>query len=159
MKEEVAKVSRYSNALMIVTSIHHVYGAVVYDTPWRLHILMVSIPVIIFTVAGSNFLIKREVPGKNLLLLLYWSIILIFSVILIGGYEGVYNHALKNVFFFSGASEPVLDKMFPSSMYVMPNNFLFELTGVMQAVILVPLLVQMARMLKELKGTILPMRG
>jgi len=90
---------------------------------------------------------------------LYWSIILIFSIILIGGYEGVYNHALKNVFFFSGASETILDKMFPPSMYVMPNNFLFELTGVMQAAIFVPLLIQMARLSKKLKGTIVAMRG
>ena len=159
MKEEVAKVSLYSNTLMIVTSIHHVYGAVVYHTPWRLHILMVSIPVIIFTLAGSKFLIKREFPGKNLLLWFYWSIILIFSIMLIGGYEGVYNHALKNVFFFLGASEAIFDKMFPPSMYVMPNNFLFELTGVMQAVIFVPLLIQMARLSKKLKGTIMAMRG
>ena len=159
MKEEVAKVSLYSNTLMIVTSIHHVYGAVVYHTPWRLHILMVSIPVIIFTLAGSKFLIKREFPGKNLLLWFYWSIILIFSIMLIGGYEGVYNHAVKNVFFFLGASEAIFDKMFPPSMYVMPNNFLFELTGVMQAVIFVPLLIQMARLSKKLKGTILAIRG
>jgi hypothetical protein len=159
MKEEVAKSSLYSNALMIITSIHHVYGAVVYHTPWRLHILMVSIPVIIFTLVGSHFLTKREFLGKNLLLVLYWSIILIFSIILIGGYEGVYNHALKNVFFFSGASETILDKMFPPSMYVMPNNFLFELTGVMQAAIFVPLLIQMARLSKKLKGTIVAMRG
>jgi len=159
MKEEVAKVSLYSNALMVATSVHHVYGAVVYNTPWRLHILMVSIPVIVFTVVGNNFLTKREFVWKNLLLLLYWSMILIFSVILIGGYEGVYNHALKNVFFFFGASEPILTKMFPPSMYVMPNNFLFEVTGVMQAVILVPLLVQMAKLSKKLKGTILALLG
>jgi hypothetical protein len=159
MKEEVAKVCRYSNALMILTSIHHVYGAVVYNTPWRLHILMMSMPVIIFTLVGSNFLIRREFRGKILLLLFYWFIILIFSVILIGGFEGVYNHALKNVFFFSGASETILDKMFPPSVYVMPNNFLFELTGVMQAVIFVPLLIQMTRLSKKIKGTIVAMRG
>jgi len=159
MKEEVAKVSLYSNALLIVTSIHHVYGAVVYNTPWRLHILMVSIPVIILTLAGNYFLTRREFPQKNFLLLLYCSIILIFSIILIGGYEGVYNHALKNAFYFSGVSEGVLVKMFPPSMYVMPNNFLFELTGVMQAVIFVPLLLRMARLSKKLKGTILAMRG
>ena len=159
MKGEVAKVSLYSNALMIVTSIHHVYGAVVYNTPWRLHILMVSIPVLIFTLVVSHFLIKREFPGKNLLLLFFWTIILIFSVVLIGGYEGVYNHALKNVFFFSETSETILDKMFPSSMYVMPDDFLFELTGVLQAVIFVPLLVQMAQLSKKLKEKILAIRG
>ena len=159
MKGEVAKVSLYSNALMIVTSIHHVYGAVVYNTPWRLHILMVSIPVLIFTLVVSHFLIKREFLGKNLLLLFFWTIILIFSVILIGGYEGVYNHALKNVFFFSETSETILDKMFPPSMYVMPDDFLFELTGVLQAVIFVPLLVQMAQLSKKLKRKVLAIRG
>ena len=159
MKEEVAKVSLYSNALMVVTSVHHVYGAVIYNTPWRLHILMVSIPVIVFTVIGNNFLIKHEFSWKNLLLLLYWSIILIFSVILIGGYEGVYNHALKNIFYFFGANETILARLFPPSVYVMPNNFLFELTGVMQAVIFVPLLGQMAKLSRKLKGTLLALLG
>ena len=50
MKEEVARVNTFSNALMIVTSIHHIYGAIVYDTPWRLHVLFVSIPVIFLSI-------------------------------------------------------------------------------------------------------------
>jgi hypothetical protein len=112
-----------------------------------------------FTAVVNNFLMKRGFAWKTLLLWFYWSIILIFSVILIGGYEGVYNHALKNVFFFSGASETTLDKMFPLSMYVMPNNFLFELTGVIQAAIFVPLIVHMASLSKKLSGTIQTMRG
>ena len=151
MKEEVAKVSLYSNALMICTSIHHVYGAVVYNTPWRLHILMVSIPVIIFTVIVNNLLMKREYPWKNVLLWFYWSIILIFSCVLIGGYEGVYNHGLKNIFFFSGVDKILLDKLFPPPAYVMPNDLLFEVTGVLQGVIFVPLFVKMLRMLMKLK--------
>jgi hypothetical protein len=149
MKEEVVKVNFYSNVLMILTSIHHIYGAVHYDTPWRLHVLLLSIPMIIFSVITSRFLVQENVNWKKLLAGFYAAIILIFSIILIGGYEGVYNHALKNVLFFSGMSEANLNEMFPPPKYVMPNDFLFESTGVAQATIWVPLLLAFLRLLRK----------
>jgi hypothetical protein len=151
MKEEVARVSLYSNTMMIVTSVHHAYGAVVYDTPWRLHILMMSIPVIIFTVVVNQFLMKREYRWKKLSLWFFGAIILIFSCLSIGGFEGVYNHALKDILFFSGTDKTLLDKLFPPPAYVMPNDFLFEATGVMQAAIFVPLGIKLLELLWKLK--------
>lgn len=149
MKAEVVKVNLYSNVLMILTSIHHIYGAVHYATPWRLHVLLLSIPMIIFSVITTRFLVQENVNWKKLLTWFYATIILIFSIILIGGYEGVYNHALKNVLFFSGTGEATLNEMFPPPKYVMPNDFLVEFTGVAQAIIWVPLLLAFLRLLRK----------
>ena len=149
LKEEVAKINLYSNAMMIATSIHHIYGAVIYHTPWRLHVLIVSMPMIIVSIIASRLLIWRNLSWKTSLLWSYRSIVLIFSVILIGGFEGVYNHLLKNIFFFSGVNKPTLIQMFPPPTYVMPNDVLFEITGVLQAFIFVPLLLIFLRFLKR----------
>ena len=138
MKEEVAKMNLYSNALMVLTTIHHIYGAIIYDTPWRLHVLLLSIPVIIVTLILSWFL-KADRKWNRLLYAANVLIVLIFSVILIGSYEGVYNHVFKNIAYFSGTSKSVLDQLFDPSKYVLPNDFVFEFTGIMQGIVFVPL--------------------
>jgi hypothetical protein len=56
---QVSRIAWCSVALAILTTIHHVYGAVLYDTPWRLHILVMSIPVIILTLILERQLRKK----------------------------------------------------------------------------------------------------
>src|SRR5262249_61137272 len=50
----------------------------------------------------------------------------------IGLFEGGYNHLVKNVLFFGGASRATLDQLFPPPAYEMPNDLWFEVTGVLQ---------------------------
>lgn len=137
MKEEVAKVNFYSNVLMAITSIHHIYGAFIYKTPWRLHVLVISVPLIIFSVVITRWLTQSGL--NKFWQWIFWLVILIFSVALIGAYEGVYNHTFKNLVFFAGLSEDIQHRLFPPPTYVMPDNLLFEVTGIMQAVIFIPL--------------------
>jgi hypothetical protein len=133
-KNELKKVSLYSNVLMGLTSIHHVYGAVIYKTPWRAHVLFISIPVITITIILTRLILRAGNGTQKFLLWLYWVIILCASVLLIGVFEGLYNHVLKNSLFFSGLPEAWMHKIFPSGVYEMPNNIFFEVTGVMQGV-------------------------
>ena len=149
MKEEVARVNLYSNLLMATTSIHHIYGAFVYDTPWRLQVLQISIPVIIFSVAIQWLFIRSRL--KKLWQWIFLLVILIFSVGLIGAYEGVYNHAFKNLVYFSGISEDIQRQLFPPPKYVMPDNLIFEVTGIMQAIIFVPLSRAFIKLSKKMK--------
>jgi hypothetical protein len=58
---------------------------------------------------------------------------------------------LKNVFFFSGADETLLNQMVPPTKYVMPNDFIFEFAGAMQAAIIVPTVLKLARFSKKIK--------
>ncbi len=57
------------------------------------------------------------------------------SIWFIGLYEGVYNHLFKNLLFFAGVNGQTMASLFPPPMYEMPNDFLFELTGVLQALL------------------------
>jgi hypothetical protein len=146
---ELRKVSRYSQALMVLTAIHHVYGAQVYNTPWRLHVLFLSIPVIALTALLERLLLKRGGGFKSILFWLYWSIVLVASIGLIGSFEGMYNHLLKNILFYAGASHDLLLQLFPAPKYEMPNDFWFELTGVMQGGVVVPLVIYFVRLTRK----------
>src|SRR3989337_1628896 len=148
-KAEVTRVSQYSNLLMITTTIHHIYGAVIYNTPWRLHVLLLSIPVVVITVLLTRFLAKREHQDKKILFVIYWLIILVASIGLIGVFEGIYNHAIKDLLFYGGASNETLRQLFPPPKYQMPNDFWFEFTGILQALILMPLTVRFIQLTKN----------
>lgn len=145
MENKVLKqVTMYSAALMALTSIHHAYGAFLYKTPWRMHVLFVSVPVMIVTGVLHLFISKGK--GGWLLKGLYWLITLVPSIALIGLYEGMYNHALKNILYFGGLSHENLVRLFPPPKYELPNDFWFECTGVLQAVAALLLIVHFVRL-------------
>jgi hypothetical protein len=147
---QVTKIAWYSIVLMILTSIHHVYGAIIYSTPWRLHVLIISIPVIALTLLLRWLLFKNESKYRWFLTGFFILITLVPSIGMIGIFEGLYNHVLKNIFFFSGASQNTLQSMFPAPKYEMPNDFIFELTGVLQGFIVVPMIVILTRLASSL---------
>jgi len=142
-------VSKYSNWLMVTTSVHHIYGAYIYDTPERLHVLAISIPVILLTYFFDSYFRKTSPTHKNIMVLAYAAVIFVPSLLLIGVLEGVYNHILKNILYFSNVSEDTIINVFyhfyDAELVEMPNDFLFELTGVAQGVLAIPLALQFFR--------------
>jgi hypothetical protein len=119
-QSRVSRIAWHSVVLAILTTIHHVYGAIIYNTPWRLHILMMSIPVIILTLVLEQQLRKKDGGDKCFKFWAFYFISLVPSLGMIGVFEGIYNHLLT---------------LFPAPTYEMPNDLLFEFTGVMQGVI------------------------
>lgn len=117
---------------LVLTSVHHAYGAVIYGTPWRLHILHFAIPagvaLVVLLLVGSA---RRNKPSGRLSTWAAVAIILVFPVAMIGLYEGAYNHALKNIVYF-GLGEGLARAVFPPPTYEMPNDLVFELTGIAQ---------------------------
>lgn len=115
-----------------LTALHHAYGAWVYNTPWRMHILHEGLLIMIFFFLFTFLFLwlKKKILG---------FIALIVSGIVfglaIGIYEGGYNHLLKNILFFSGAGERVFDALYFAPPYFeLPNDFIFEVTGILQLV-------------------------
>jgi hypothetical protein len=124
----------WSAGTMVMTLVHHLYGAIIYDEPFRLHVAIFAIPVIVVllgTYAGyekvSNILLKK------IFLVIFFTVSILFSVAAIGLYEGGYNHVIKNILYFGGISTEILDQIYPS-VYELPNDFVFELTGIAQFV-------------------------
>ena len=118
----------------LISSVHHWYGAIAYDTPWR---------------AGVTYWIAGSVLVVYSLLFLYWKTatnivgkisiwLFMFSAVIFQAgfvaFECVYSHVLKNILFFSGVSESVLESLYPTPAYHLPDNLFFEITGNLQLV-------------------------
>jgi hypothetical protein len=52
----------------------------------------------------------------------------------LGLFEGGYNHVLKDVLYFGGASPATMTRLSPPPTYEVPNHAFFESTGVLQLI-------------------------
>jgi hypothetical protein len=138
MEKLMRRVMWWALAVLLLTSVHHAYGAYIYDTPWRLHVVFVS-GLTAAALLGSLLAFRRrsaDLSGR----IAFWAfvaVVLVVPVAGIGLFEGGYNHALKNALYFSGASTAVLHRLFPPPTYELPNDAFFEFTGVLQLVLAV----------------------
>ena len=113
----------------IITTFHHFYGAEVYKTPWRRD---VGTNGGIVLLACLIFLYLYKAYRRRVYLLVYLIVNFIVFELGIGLFEGLYNHILKNILFFGGLSFSKWRGLFPAPAYEIPENFLFESTGVLQ---------------------------
>jgi hypothetical protein len=121
--------------VLLLTSVHQVYGAVIYDTPWRLHAVYISAAAA-FVIAALQ-LLQRRYEGRPAGRITRWllaAVITAVPVAMIGAVEGAYNHVAKNALYFSGASLDTLHRLFPPPTYELPNDAVFEITGMLQVV-------------------------
>ncbi len=114
---------------------HHVYGAVRYATPWRHHAAVVAFWVGLALLTA--FLVHRRRRDAPLGRLAGWALLVVavaFPVLVVGLFEGLYNHVAKDVLFLSGAPPSLLASLFPPPRYELPDDVLFEVSGVLQVV-------------------------
>jgi len=120
-----------SIGVLVLTTIHHVYGAAIYATPWRLHIVYIAVPMAV-AIAVLLYAGWRN-PWRRSGRIAGWTGLALavgFAIILIGVYEGGYNHVVKNI--LNLVARPTLQAMCEPPICEMPNDFVFEATGVAQ---------------------------
>lgn len=117
--------------IVILTSIHHIYGAIHYKTPWRLHTLHINIPMLLI-VYLLIFHPPKKIFGSQFIRGLTIAIITIVWICWLGLYEAFYNHLVKNILYFSSEPKGLMSILFPLKIYEMPNDFIFEVTGILQ---------------------------
>jgi hypothetical protein len=134
-RDAAGSAARDALTVLLLTSVHHAYGAYVYDTPWRYHVVLISVPVGL-VILGSLALLRVRPSGLLGALTrgVFVLTVLAMPVLGIGVYEGLYNHVVKNAFYFGGASPAVMARLFPPPTYEMPNDAFFEITGMLQVV-------------------------
>lgn len=144
----VATISVY-----LLTFLHHAYGAWLYKTPWRMHIVYHGLIILLIT---ATLLALYEWRKQKPFLVSYLLLSGIFFGGLIGLFEGFYNHSLKNVLFFAGLPASRMRLFFPASLYELPNDWLFEITGVLQTVIGVIQLYYTVKLFKNINRPLPP---
>jgi hypothetical protein len=117
----------------VLTIIHHAYGAVAFDTPWRHHAAFLGLGGIAATLLFRWGATRLRTPVlRQLATVLLLALTVVLGVGLIGVFEGGYNHAVKLLLFFGGAAPDTMHRLFPPPTYEMPTNVFFEVTGVLQ---------------------------
>lgn len=133
-------------AVYLTTSIHHVYGAWLYETPWRNHIAYQGFTWLLISYVILLIHVKWRFKVIAWIFALFAGF---FFVGAIGFYEGLYNHVVKNILYFVGTDTDVLHTMYPPPKYELPNDFLFETSGVLTFVVCMWCLKTMIRLLKS----------
>ncbi len=140
------KVSLAVLLVYLMTSLHHVYGAWLYDTPWRNHIAYQGFTWLLVSYAIMLVYVRWR---KRLFMWLFVLFAGFFFIGAIGLYEGAYNHLLKNILYFGGLDVATLHKMYPPPKYLLPNDWLFEITGVLTFAVSLWCLVMMVRWVRQ----------
>src|SRR5262245_15762696 len=98
-----------SSAILVLTILHHVYGAVIYSTPWRVHVVFLAGPVLVALTLA--WLVNRSWPTRTIGKFSKWVFVVVAGVVsfgMFGLYEGGYNHFLKVILYYGGASPETL---------------------------------------------------
>lgn len=122
-------------AVLLLTTVHHVYGAYIYNTPWRHHVAIVS-TVTAAILFGSLHVLRTRTGGVagRIAFWVFAVVTIVVPVVAIGIFEGAYSHVLKDALYFTGASRGLMQQLFPPPAYEMPSDAFFEVTGILQLV-------------------------
>jgi hypothetical protein len=120
-------------AVAALTTVHHVYGAIVYQTPSRYHAVFLAGGALVVMLGALSVAQRR---GRTRLGQAAWwtffGVTAVVFVLLFGAFEGAYNHLLKNALWLAGLPVRALRVLFPAPTYELPNDLFFELTGIAQ---------------------------
>jgi len=132
-----------------LTSIHHVYGGLVYGTPDRLSMPIYGGVALLITL-GLLFLYQRTRSGVTLAL---FSTVTALLWIVTDLVDSLYAHTIKDILFLVGVPAAVVQTVHPpvvpQDFVYTPNDVLFEITGVLKLVIIYALVILLYRLIRE----------
>ena len=121
-------------AQVTLTSIHHVYGGLIYDSTLRLaQPIFAGIEFLI--VLGVLFWYRRTKSGVALTL---FSVLIALVGVVQGLFHTIYGHAYKDILFLIGVPADRVRNFFlpviPNDFIYPPNDVFFEATGLLELV-------------------------
>ena len=134
-RQQLARVAGYAIGTLALTTVHHAYGAYAFGALWRLHVAVVSVPIAgAVAIAYARY---RRGPRGTLETISFYTVVgltLVAAVAFFGGFEGAYNHVLKDAFYLADAPPRVIQQLFPRPTYEPPTDLFFEVTGILHVV-------------------------
>ncbi len=129
---------------------HFAHGAGVYQDPARLHVVLPALGFLLLAGALAGLYLWR--PGRWTLWPLVVEVAVVF-VFVFGAYHGAFSHALKDLLYFAGTGAERLAEIFDSPDFAVPDDLVFELTGIATAIAATWVGV---RLVKLVRGTVQP---
>ncbi|HTV01855.1 MAG TPA: hypothetical protein VMF13_15005 [Luteitalea sp.] len=128
----VVRAATMQAAILLLTTAHHWYGAVRFETPWRMHVLHLAgwLGVAMAATLITGWMLR----GRAGCIALGAFVVLSMTgaVGWLALYEGAYNHVLKGILFAMPLSTDTLRALYPPGLYEPPADWLFELSGIAQ---------------------------
>jgi hypothetical protein len=128
-----------------LTIAHFAHGAHVYEDPSRYHVVAPALAALLASLLVGGAYARR--PSR----LLLWGLVSIVGVPFVGAfglYHGGVNHVAKLLFYAAGVSPERLEEMFDSPDFAIPNDAVFELTGVLTLVTALAIAHLLARLVR-----------
>ena len=124
-----------NSAVLLITIVHHSYGAVRFATPWRHHVTFVALLLVVL-LSGAYFIFSRRPASRlgDIARGVFIGAALLGPITWIGIFEGGYNHLLKVGLFHFALSAAAVQGYYPPEIYEPPEDWFFEATGVAQLV-------------------------
>src|SRR5688572_15657766 len=90
----------FSLGTLVLTIVHHAYGAIIYKDGFRLHVSIIAVPIIlVLIVVYRAFNRYQDGLRKRRGFLVLVILITVIPIGAIGMYEGGYNHLVKNILY------------------------------------------------------------
>jgi hypothetical protein len=120
-------------ATLVLTSVHHLYGARRFDTPWRAHVVHIAAWAgVLFGVCLLVARLRAHRQSGRIAMSAFFVLAVAICVLWLGLYEGGYNHGMKNLAYAAQLPASAFNVLFPPSLYEPPGDWFFELSGVLQ---------------------------
>src|ERR1700733_5540098 len=101
----------WTTGVFSLTAFHHYYGSIVYGTSWRAHVVFIGGIILALCFILSWLYYRYQ---KKPFLIGYLGIASVMFGLLIGLFEGFYNHTIKDLLYFSGLNIDRWRCLFPA---------------------------------------------
>jgi hypothetical protein len=121
------------SAEYLSTLVHHIYGGLIYRTPERFAIALFFTVMLLPTI---GLLLRYRRTRSPPVLIALGIVVAVVWVVVLGLFEGGYNHTYKDILFLAGVPRVQVLKLHPAAMAgdftYPPDSLLFEASGVLQ---------------------------
>jgi hypothetical protein len=144
--------STYLVLIWVTTLVHHIYGALIYNSVWRIYFPLFVFPVILILTLFLQYLfLSKKRKSFKITFILF---VAFFWILLVGIIEGGYGHLLKNILNWLAYPKAKLETMFPpefgnQSFFEQPNDWFFEISGISQLILGIFILYYLTKLTKR----------
>jgi len=140
-----------SAAILVLTVFHHFYAAAIFDTPWRRHVAIVVMPVLLAMIV--LYALCRWRPSGLVGNASLWLLILVVALVPVawlGFYHGGYTHLVKLILVFVRVPQATFERLCP--VCEVPGDLIYEVTGVMEFLLSIVAAYYLVNLWRESRG-------